>query len=482
MQDLFASPLFQIVALGVAGIIVWHLQGRGRPNARLVVQIAFFLAMTALLFGNGISPYKFEPMGDGGGMLIAAKLLWWVHLAWAVIGFVRIYIVLDGRPREARLLQDLIIAMVYLGVTLSVLSMFGFAIGTLLATSGVIAIILGLALQSTLNDVFSGLALTLGRPYGIGDWIILSDGTEGRVVESNWRSTYMLTASNNIVVLPNSYLAKIGLTNTSRPDETRQVALSLRVKPTRTPNFVAEAMRQAMVGANNIVHEPAPVVALKGVDAFAIEIELQFRVRHPAATTIARNELIDLVYRQCKATGIDLAPPVAASIVLVEKHDPGHASPETLQELLQSNPIFADVEQDELPTLEASARLRHYRAGDILLDGLDSLPSLMVVRSGTAAAVCDGGEVVRFAPGAIFGRIDGVLPQATRYEALTALEAYEIAGQTLASLLGGYPQIQDKLSLQLSSLASDLSATGGHPAHGRHVSDILRTVHGLLGR
>ena len=182
MLDLLVSPLFQIVALGIAGIVVWHLQGRSRPTARLLVQIAFFAAMTAILFANGISPLKFEPMREGGAMLIAAKTLWWVHLAWASIGFVRIYIVLDGRPREARVLQDLIIAAVYLAVTLSVLAfVFDFAIGTLLATSGVLAIILGLALQSTLNDLFSGLALTLGRPYEIGDWIILTDGTEGRV-------------------------------------------------------------------------------------------------------------------------------------------------------------------------------------------------------------------------------------------------------------------------------------------------------------
>jgi small-conductance mechanosensitive channel len=39
----------------------------------------------------------------------------------------------------------------------------------LVATSGVVAIILGLALQNTLSDVFSGIALTLGRPYVIGD-------------------------------------------------------------------------------------------------------------------------------------------------------------------------------------------------------------------------------------------------------------------------------------------------------------------------
>ena len=42
-----------------------------------------------------------------------------------------------------------------------------------MATSGVVAIILGLALQNTLSDVFSGIALTLGRPFVIGDWIVL---------------------------------------------------------------------------------------------------------------------------------------------------------------------------------------------------------------------------------------------------------------------------------------------------------------------
>lgn len=477
MHDLLVSPLFQIVALGVAGIIVWHLQGRSRPNARLLVQIAFFSTMTAILFTNGISPHKFEPMREGGGMLIAAKTLWWVHLAWAVIGFVRIYIVLDGRPRQARLLQDLIIAVVYLGVTLSVLAfVFDFAIGTLLATSGVIAIILGLALQSTLNDVFSGLALTLGRPYGIGDWIVLTDGTEGRVVESTWRSTHILTPANNIVVLPNSFLAKIGLTNISRPDEMHQVILTLRVKPTRPPSFVAEMVRQAMIGANNIVHDPAPVVAIKGVDAIAIEIELQFNVRHPADRISARNELFDLAYRQCAAMGISLAPP-ASSAVIVEKLDTGHASRETLQELLQSNPIFADLKQEELQKLEESARLRQYRPGDLFFNGADSAPSLMIVRSGVASALCDGAEVLRFAPGAIFGQIDGIVPQATKYQALTVLEAYEIDGLTLVSLLRDHPEIQNNLTRHLAGLAS-----GSQPARGGHASTLLRTVQGLLGR
>lgn len=478
MLDLLVSPLFQIVALGIAGIVVWHLQGRSRPTARLLVQIAFFAAMTAILFANNISPLKFEPMREGGAMLIAAKTLWWVHLAWATIGFVRIYIVLDGMPREARVLQDLIIAAVYLAVTLSVLAfVFDFAIGTLLATSGVLAIILGLALQSTLNDLFSGLALTLGRPYGIGDWIILTDGTEGRVAESTWRSTHILTPANNIVVLPNSFLAKIGLTNVNRPDESHLLVLPLRVKPMHPPSFVVEKMRQAMIGANNIIHDPAPVVALKGIDAFAMDIELQFRVRHPSDRIPARNELIDLVYRQCIETGISLAPPASSSVVVENIHT-NHASQDTLQELLQDNPIFADLEQDELHKLEVSAKLRQYRPGDIFFEGADSASSLMIVRSGAASALCDGVEVRRLAPGAIFGQIDGV-PQATKYQALTLLEAYEIDGLTLASLFQDHPEIQNKLTQHLSGITGNGSATGS--SRGEHAS-ILRTVRSLLGK
>lgn len=152
LDAFLASPLVQLNLVGIAGIVVWHLIPRRRANTRLVVQIAFFVVMSAILVGNDIAPHRFE--GDSALLLVSAKLLWWVHLAWAMIGFVRIYLVFEGWPGEARLLQDLVVGVVYLGTALSVLAfVFGVPIGTLVATSGVIAIILGLALQNTLGDV-----------------------------------------------------------------------------------------------------------------------------------------------------------------------------------------------------------------------------------------------------------------------------------------------------------------------------------------
>ncbi|MBL0370901.1 mechanosensitive ion channel family protein [Rhizobium sp. KVB221] len=310
--------LVAVNILGVLGIIVWHLQGRQRPTARLIVQILFFAAMTIVLVLSGIIPYRVYGAGvaSGGGLLgTSARVLWWVHLAWATIGFVRLYIVLDRRPQEARLFQDLIVAAVYLGVTLSIVGfVFGAPIGTLVATSGVVAIIIGLALQNTLGDLFSGVALTLGRPFSIGDWIQLADGTEGRVVENNWRSTHVLTPAHNIVVLPNSALAKIALTNLTRPDESHLIVLPLRIAAIHRPSIVHEVILTALQTCYCIVQDPAPIVALKSVDAIAIELELQFRVTSPTQRTPARNEVIDVVYGQCAANGIAFAPPVQSLI------------------------------------------------------------------------------------------------------------------------------------------------------------------------
>ncbi|CEJ13803.1 Small-conductance mechanosensitive channel [bacterium YEK0313] len=314
MSDAHAFyALVWVNLLGIAGIVIWHLQGPSRPTARLIVQIIFFAGMTAALALGEIRPYQIgtaTPVEGRHLFEMAARLLWWVHLAWAAIGFVRIYIVLDGRPREARLLQDLIVAAVYLGVTLSIVGfVFGAPVGTLVATSGVVAIILGLALQNMLADLFSGVALTLGRPFAIGDWIQLGDGTEGRVVENNWRSTQILTPAHNVVVVPNSALAKAGLTNLTRPDETHMIALVVRIAASHPPHVVERTMTAALRSCGRVVQDPAPIVALKAIDAIAIEVELQFRVNGPANRTPARNEVIGAVHRQCEASGLAFAPP-----------------------------------------------------------------------------------------------------------------------------------------------------------------------------
>jgi small-conductance mechanosensitive channel len=306
-------PLILINVLGIVGICIWHIQGRGRPTGRLIAQILFFAGMSLVLFRARIAPHRADDLYTQGFAALLSKLagiLWWTHLAWAIIGLIHIYVRLNRKPREAHLIQDMAVAVIYLGATLSVVRfVFGMPLGTLVTTSGVVAVIFGLALQNTLGDVFSGIALTLGKAYVLGDWIRLSDGTEGRVTETNWRSTNLLTGANNIVVLPNSILARQGLTNLSRPDETHLIALSIRIAATQRPSLIEDILRSVLEASTCIVRTPPPVVALKTIDAIDIEAELQFRVDSLAIGTAAKNEIIELLYRQFRANGLSLALP-----------------------------------------------------------------------------------------------------------------------------------------------------------------------------
>jgi small-conductance mechanosensitive channel len=313
-------PLVLINTLGIAGIVVWHVQGASRPTARLIVQILFFAGMSLVLITRHIAPHQSDDIYTQGFPALlskSARILWWTHLAWTIIGFIHIYVRLNRKPREAHLIQDMAVAVIYLGVVLSVIRfVFGMPIGSLVATSGVVAIILGLALQNTLGDVFSGIALTLGKAYAIGDWIQLSDGTEGRVTETNWRSTNLLTGAYNVVVLPNSILAKQGVTNLSRPDETHQIALSVRIAATQRPRFVEEVMWSVLQASTLIAKNPPPIVALKTIDAIAIEAELQFRVDSLAIGTSAKNEIVDLLHERCRVCGLSLAIPVGSPVFM----------------------------------------------------------------------------------------------------------------------------------------------------------------------
>jgi small-conductance mechanosensitive channel len=106
---------------------------------------------------------------------------------------VHAFLFVERRPHEGRLAQDLLAGVIYLAALFAIVDyVFDISIQGMLATSGVIAIILGLALQSTLGDVFSGIVLSFSRPYRPGDWINV-DGGEGRVIEMNWRATSILT-------------------------------------------------------------------------------------------------------------------------------------------------------------------------------------------------------------------------------------------------------------------------------------------------
>src|SRR5262245_51561603 len=191
------DPLVVAFGLMVLGGLTTHFLCKHAPFTRAIVRVVCLPLLTMLLLRAGIVPYR--PLPSTGSPFRdaihgALQVAWWLWTAWFLVSVLRAFVIVEYRPREGKLLQDLLASLIYLAAIFAIMAyVFALPIQGLLATSGVVAIMLGLALQNTLGDVFAGLVLSFSRPYRPGDWISLDGGLEGRVIELNWRATHVLT-------------------------------------------------------------------------------------------------------------------------------------------------------------------------------------------------------------------------------------------------------------------------------------------------
>ena len=228
--------------------------------------------------------------------------------AWFLVGFLRVVVVTERRPREGKLVHDLLAGLIYLAAVFAIIAyVFDLPIQGLLATSGAIAIILGLALQSTLSDVFSGIVLNFSRPYRPGDWISIDGSTDGRVIEMNWRATHVLTGTSDLAIVPNSTIAKAKIVNTSSPSSIHSMSVTVQLDPKTYPSTGAEILRHAILNTQPILATPSPSVGVKSITADAIEFDLNFSVEELGQSTHAQNDLFDRLYRHLAAAGINWA-------------------------------------------------------------------------------------------------------------------------------------------------------------------------------
>jgi small-conductance mechanosensitive channel/CRP-like cAMP-binding protein len=454
------DPLVAILALLVVGVTASRVLFRRHPLGRAIVRVVFLLLLTFALLYAGIVPYRPSqptgvPLRDAVHAVL--RVAWWLWAAWFLVGVIRAFISVEHRPHEGRLLQDLLAGAVYLAALFAIVAyVLDLPVQGLLATSGVIAIILGLALQSTLGDVFSGIVLNFSRPYRPGDWISIDGTTEGRVIEMNWRATHILTGRRDLAILPNSSIAKSKIVNVSSPAGTHGAAITVAIDGAVPPSAGMEVLQEAIVNCLAIVTVPAPSVAINAISASATEFVITFFAADLAATVRAQNELLDVVYRHLAAAGINLA----AGPNAVPRVRETRTRPERVLDLAE---IFVSLTPVERAAIAEKLQARAYETGDTLLAPGTVLQSLCVVASGVVSARRDNGEIeeemVRLGPGEHFGEISLLTGAATPVHlvALTPSVVYELAKAEFTVVLDAHPEVSQALKRSLARRQTAIS-------------------------
>ena len=444
--DAIRDSLIVVLGLFVVGVVASDLFFRRHPMSRAAARVVFLILLTVILLHADVVPYRplqltGSPLRDAVHAIL--KIVWWLWAAWFLVGVARALIVIQRSPREAKLLQDLLAGVIYLAALFAIVSnVLDLPIQGLLATSGVVAIILGLALQSTLGDVFSGVILNFSRPYRPGDWINIDGGTEGRVLELNWRATSILTGRRDLAIVPNSTIAKSKIVNVSSPSGIHGTSVTVQLDAKAPPMRASEIIEHAIRNSRLIIAAPAPGVVIKTINAAYTEFEITFFVEDLSLSTKAQNELFDFIYRHAVAAGLNLASPPNDNRLRDDRT--------CLERVLEL--VTNDLTSEEFAAIAAKLVPRLYDEGETVVEAGVALQSLFIVGRGVLSFTREVAEreieLLRIGPGEHFGEI-GLLTGAAetaRISALTATTTYELAKGHLTPILDARPQVARALS------------------------------------
>jgi small-conductance mechanosensitive channel len=454
---LASDPLAGGFLVIAAGVLVSRLMLRQHPTWRAIARIVFLAMLTVLLLRGGIVPYQpLEPSGVPLRDAINAvlKVAWWLWAAWFLVALIDRFVVVERRPREGKLVRDLLTALIYLAAVFAIIAyVFNLPVQGLLATSGAIAIILGLALQSTLNDVFSGLVLNFSRPFRPGDQINIDGTTEGQVVEMNWRATHVLTGRRDLAILPNSTIAKAKIVNLNFPSGIHGIVVTVRLSC--PPAMGSAILQTALLNARPVLTIPQPGIRVTSIGERQTEYEVTAFIEGLDSATAAQNELYDLIYRHAAASGIRLAPSKDQPLLL-RADDGAQSARSNAERVLDIVPIFAALTLEERRAIANKLEQVAYETGQVVVEKGTVLKSLFIVGRGVLSVT--GGnagvemEVLRFGPGDHYGEV-GMLTGAVADANITALAPsiiYELAKADLVPIFESRPQIAQELSHALA--------------------------------
>ena len=107
----------------------------------------------------------------------------------------------------------------------------------LIATSSVVAVVLGFAMQDLIGGIIAGIALQISKPYKVGDWLNIQDKF-AEVMEINWRSTRLRTNDAIYLDIPNY---------SRSPGERSSISITRR-KSTRCASGWASTTKSRRIG------------------------------------------------------------------------------------------------------------------------------------------------------------------------------------------------------------------------------------------
>ncbi len=206
------------------------------PSDGLAYKVSAYLALTSLIFG-------------AVGIIKLSQALVYEYLFFSNMS--------HGVPKLIVNLFTFILSLIIANLIAS--SIFNIHLTALMATSAVFSLVLGLALQDTLGNLFSGVSLQIESPFQIGDWIeVHYDNRKwlGQVHEISWRATFLMSFSDELIMIPNRTIGQSEIIIISQGNKNIRVNHTFRFSYDVDINKAKQAISEGIGQLDGIMKDP----------------------------------------------------------------------------------------------------------------------------------------------------------------------------------------------------------------------------------
>lgn len=462
MTQFLQSNVLLVVGAALLLLIIGVRTFARDKDLRQDLRAAFYLLMafgalrtSAWLFGSELS--------ESASSIL--RLAWMLAFAFGAIRATVSLLVWLFRFRRRtptpKIVRDVINVALFAIVTFPILkATLNVDVVGLVATSAILSVVLGLAMQDTLGNLFAGLSLQLERPFEVGDFVTIGPNT-GRIAQVGWRATRLETLRNESITVPNAVIAKEAVKNYSRGGQPIGTDCTIGIALHVPPNRVKAAVLETLHEIPEVLAEPPPHCRTLGYEEFLIRYQIRFFARDLEISMQALEQIYTRLWYRFSRDGVEIPLPQREVYMRAEPVAHKDTSEEILG-LLQSVDLLALLPLDQLRALAREVAPRRFGQDERVITQGDEGNTFYVVAQGSVSVRVGlpEVEVARLGRGQYFGEMSLLTGEPRAASVIAAEDSLllEVARPTFAAILAQVPELAAALADLLARRRTELNA------------------------
>jgi len=222
------------------------------------------------------------------------------------------------QPSTLPLFENAISIIIALAIVYQVFSIWGIDITALLASAGIAAMAIGMAMKDTLADIIAGILILTDPPFRIGDNIQIDGKIRGTVRKIGMRNTRVFTDENIEIIVPNALIGNSQVINESSSlNKHLRIQFNVHVAYGCDADEIRNLLIDIAQNSKNILTDEPVFVRISSVTPESIKFGLYGWIAIPQKKSSAIAELNELMYMRFLKEGIEITLPRLDEVAVV---------------------------------------------------------------------------------------------------------------------------------------------------------------------